>query len=347
MPVKHSIGLSGGPSSLLGLKPVSQSPPSFPIILLATGQQGLSGGQGTSRGMTYKGGGWSIINDPNQGSIPPYGYNDWGYSAYFDGSKLVIGCGKDILSSTDGEIWTPSTSPFPPTENNASRVTGIAKGANGYVASGWQLISPYGAIASGDLGSWQVAEIWGYGSTWDVQYNGSIFLACGHDGNNEYTMLSSGDGAIWNAYHTPWDGGGSSKACWSPDLGLWVACGWGNNVVLCVSDDVSSWTTVMTGSISEGDIAWSDDLGLFIYCAGSAWGGHTVFTSSNGTDWTPQPDGNVLDTYGVNGACWSHELQKFYVAANNGGVWQSEDGTGWSRANEVGLFWALDIVAIQ
>jgi hypothetical protein len=131
----------------------------------------------------------------------------------------------------------------------------------------------------------------------------------------------------------------SNAICWSPKLGMFVACGPGTNKI-STSPDGINWTqritpstypdgvTLIVSELNLNSIVWSKELNLFV-----AVGGNVVFYSNNGIDWSNN-DISLNNGVFTNLTCitWSKELGIFVVISSHqvdNLVYYSNDGKNW------------------
>ena len=144
--------------------------------------------------------------------------------------------------------------------------------------------------------------------------------------------LSSGDKAVqtWTQRVTDFS---SRSVCWSPELGLFAAVGYGG---VTTSPNGITWTSIsLVDSIDLHCVCWSPEIRLFVAVSNSLT--NKVITSPDGTTWTAII--TASETIIWRSVCWSRELGIFVAVAESGAnrVMTSPNGTTWTRtlsANE-------------
>lgn len=126
-----------------------------------------------------------------------------------------------------------------------------------------------------------------------------------------------------------------TSACWSSELGLFVAVANSGNSRVAYSSNGTTWTGIAPGGTPGAgldtrtwtSIIWAKELSLFVACASS--GASIIMTSPNGTTWTGQSADN---TSTWNCVCWSPELGLLVAVALSGTnrIMTSPNGITWT-----------------
>ncbi len=174
-----------------------------------------------------------------------------------------------------------------------------------------------------------------------------LFVAAVRVSPTEGFNISS-NGTTWTHPSNPFDShANGAAACWSEDLGLWVAGNSGatpNTPLIMTSPDGSSWTghTTPWDSINGKGVigaCWSPDLSLFCVCGesgGFGSGKHIAMTSPDGAVWTDTPTISSWDSAGLAyQVIWSTTFSCFVMvgadSTNIHTVATSSDGVTWAN----------------
>ncbi len=220
--------------------------------------------------------------------------------------------------------WTKST-------DNGATMYSITRGNNLFVSAGTNGGS-YRIRTSVDGDTWitSYSSLRGttgqlnsvcYASSVTVLANTPLYVAVGESNpSNNLVMISSNPGndnnlmipSSWTLVTLAF-GGTWESVCWSPELQLFVACGYVSNTQnIMTSPDGSNWTlrTNPAGNynISYKSVTWSPELGIFV----SVGYDHTIY-SSDGVNWSLV--NNWPDDYWES-VCWSSELGLFVAVAS-------------------------------
>jgi hypothetical protein len=282
----------------------------------------------------------------------------WTGVAWSPGLGLFVACGwgGDYNSawSSDGKTWVAPTTSLKSIEPNCqwqgvawSPVLGlfVACGNGGTYNSAWSSNGQTWQIPTTSLKTLDPNCLW-TGVAWSPGLG--LFVACGRAGAATYNSAWSSNGQTWQKLPTPT---GSLKdidpncgwrgVAWSPEKGLFVACGSGGTYNSAWSSNGQTWQKLptTTGSLKILDptciwlgVAWSPGLGLFVAC-GSGGSNYNSAWSSDGQTWqAPTTSLKSIDSacawYGV---AWSSE-QNLFVACGSGGTYNSafsSDGKTW------------------
>jgi len=246
--------------------------------------------------------------------IVPLEYVDsdviWTSVAWSSQLGLFVACGFGFGSksaySTDGKSWVASTTPLSSVSTSA-----------------WQSVA------------------------WSPQLG--LFVAVAQSFSHSIPSAYSTDGKNWFASTTPLSSNGIdvtfwNSVAWSPELGLFVACGYGYGAgsSSAYSTDGKNWFDSPYNSLGSFapntnwlSVAWAPQLGLFVAC-GSLYVGSSPATSAYSTDgksWaiSTRPLNYVAVTI-WNSVAWSPKLGLF-VACGIGpqGIASaySTDGKSW------------------
>lgn len=180
---------------------------------------------------------WSSYAAPQQSSF------GW------DGSQYVAVCGFGTLAQTspDGVTWT----------NRTSVLDGgycVVRGGSIWVAGGYNgsdqtiMTSPDGITWTARSTPLDVPGTIGSPRINAVDWNGSMFVAVGADGERSKTIITSPDGITWTYRASPLDSDFDNSidnydgqaVAWSASLGLWMATTLYG--VLATSPDGITWT---------------------------------------------------------------------------------------------------------
>lgn len=159
-----------------------------------------------------------------------------------------------------------------------------------------------------------------YASSVTALGNTALYVAVGHDNpSNNLVLISSNpvtdpgpsNPAPWTLVNISF-GGRWESICWSPQLQLFVACGYVTNTQkIMTSPDGTNWTlrtTPTNNSLRYLSIVWSPELGLFV----SVGYAHTIY-SSDGINWSLT--NNFPDDFWES-VVWSPELGLFTAVAS-------------------------------
>jgi hypothetical protein len=302
---------------------------------------------------------WTYIPNPLAGDT---GWN----SIIWNGSMfIVVGNINKVLTSLDGRAWTAHDC------GNYQGLSAIAWNGSMYVAVGANGL----IITSLDLDTW-TAQVSGTAKQLKgVVWTGTQFVTVGFNG----TILTSPNGVNWTKRDPKVTNNLYAIRVLSSEI---IAVGSGS--IILTSYDGSTWTQSYTGypdllqdvavnyspmaiavgsSGSEGcivtkDITWTCQPNIFPSLTGICWsglqwvlvGGHSVYTSSNGLDWT----NTDIDISRVIWAGWqfvalcnrSHNSQnRLALTSSNGRSWIKHDLGTTSNMN--GIAWnGLKLVAV-
>jgi hypothetical protein len=151
----------------------------------------------------------------------------------------------------------------------------------------------------------------------------SIFVAVGQ-GN--LGVMTSNDGIVWTLQTSGTLSPNWYNVAWGKGAGIFAATTW--NGITMSSPDGVTWTTRTSVGFVTGNIAWAEELSLFV-CAGS--GG--IVTSPDGINWTTRSRINGGTTL-----AWAPELRLFCISSNVSSTLTSPDGITWTTRSNVGGF---------
>lgn len=169
-----------------------------------------------------------------------------------------------------------------------------------------------------------------------VASNGSMFVAVTSLTAN---LSTSPDGITWTN-RTLTANNSLRAVAWSPELGLWVACG---TSYVYTSNDGVTWTQRDISAVFSGtmlSITWSSALGKFC-----VMGSNKCAVSSDGITWS-------AGSYSGSGAsiAWSPALGLFVAGGlGTAGIRSSTNGTAWtarystSTVTIVGIAWSPEL----
>lgn len=93
--------------------------------------------------------------------------------------------------------------------------------------------------------------------------------------------------------------------------------------------DTITFATAGTGGVSRlwKEMAWSEDLGIFVAVGNTASSSSNAMSSTNGTSWTSRttPTNQLY-----NGVCWGSGAGVFVAVGASGAVMTSSNGTSWT-----------------
>ena len=216
-----------------------------------------------------------------------------------------------ILTSSDGQTWTPRSSGF---GNNA--VNGIVYANGQYVAVGGG-----GNIATSPDGVLWTAQSSNFGSNAvnAVAYGNGLYVAVGAGG----TLETSPDSITWTAHSNTFSTNSINGVAYNGSL--FVAAGNGG---VATSPDGTIWTPRTSGISNVSSVAYGNGLLVAI-----AAGGSSVATSSDGITWASHSVASVLPngTYsiGYGNGLWM-------LGSTPGVVATSADGIIWATSTGVG-----------
>lgn len=222
--------------------------------------------------------------------------------------------------------------------------------------SGSALFSVTGSVTSGTLQyQWEESTDGGGTFTPLLGQNASTLLISGltypSKQNNQYRCQLTATGALpvtsnaavlsyhdrtaavsnWTSETTLVSGTNWKSACWSPELGIFVAVsnvGITNSVA--TSPDGIKWTEHATPTTNTwNSVCWSSALSLFV-AVSSTGTGNRVMTSPDGITWTSRT--SAADN-NWNGVCWSPDKSLFVAVSTSGTgnrVMTSPDGINWT-----------------
>jgi len=152
----------------------------------------------------------------------------------------------------------------------------------------------------------------------------SLFVAI-----SESSVITSSDGITWTSRTPSITNGSISCIEWSPELGLFAACGNSGTSRVMTSPDGINWTNRAAPSVCN-DIVWAAELSRFVAISTTEFSG---MYSRDGINWTSTIQPVSLQT----GVAWSPELGIFVTS----GYWRSPmksfDGITWTTANSPSL----------
>jgi len=173
-----------------------------------------------------------------------------------------------------------------------------------------------------------------------VAWNGSQWIAVGHNQGASVTITTSPDGITWaDASNNPFEGGQGGGVAWNGSL--WVAVGFNGDasVTIATSPDGITWTAASNNPFSGSDpsasgIAWNGSIWVAVGYNGD--GRVSIATSPDGITWTART--NPLFAGGGYGIAWNGLL---WVVVGNGTttIATSPDGITWTpRTNPLNSF---------
>ena len=170
--------------------------------------------------------------------------------AYGNGAFVVVGDNATILTSTDGEKWTPRASGI----NNVWRLLDVTFGNNKFVAIG----EGNTLITSTDGTGWRQETLSEFYALKSVVFGGSKFVAVGNYDSNRGTgtAISSSDGTKWT-----YQSEGLDKTVYDLAFGNNIFVAVGNAGVAFASNDGIHWTksvVVSGGRIDLKAVAFGD-----------------------------------------------------------------------------------------
>ena len=117
-----------------------------------------------------------------------------------------------------------------------------------------------------------------------------------------------------------------TSVCHAQDKGLFVAVGWGNNI-MTGDDDGVTWTSrSISGNTNWSSVCYAPDKGVFV--AVSQSGTHRVATSSDGINWTGHSVSGAANWQSV---CYAQDKGLFVAVGWSNNVMTSPDGAVWTR----------------
>jgi len=196
--------------------------------------------------------------------------------------------------------------------------------------------------------SWTNVDIFGVGSggagidvTWSPELG--IFVAGGFTADYSDTIATSPDGINWTLRGNPFLSGGYGypfEVIWASgiDGGLFIAVGVSGDysISIATSPDGEVWTTYGNpwdqSQNGQGySVAYSPSLNLLVAGGYSNDASVNIVTSPDGATWTPRTSSFDGTGSGVNGACWSDDLEMFLVVGSGDfDVETSPNGTDWT-----------------
>ena len=195
--------------------------------------------------------------------------------AYGNGAFVVVGDNATILTSTDGEKWTPRASGI----NNVWRLLDVTFGNNKFVAIG----EGNTLITSTDGTGWRQETPSEFYALKSVVFGGSKFVAVGNYDSNRGTgtAISSSDGTKWT-----YQSEGLDKTVYDLAFGNNIFVAVGNAGVAFASNDGIHWTksvVVSGGRIDLKAVAFGD--GKFVTIGYNTYGESQSFYSIDGLNW--------------------------------------------------------------
>jgi len=124
--------------------------------------------------------------------------------------------------------------------------------------------------------------------------------------------------------------------CWSPEVGIFVALGFGASTTL-TSYDGLNWTARSIPAANNWiSLCWSPQLGIFCAVAGTGTLNRAM-TSPDGLTWSLQTTPSATTTEGAwRSVCWSPEMARFVAVGTSGDTLKramySDDGITWTLA---------------
>jgi hypothetical protein len=220
-------------------------------VLLATGQ---------AHGSECR---WSWVNP-----VPPR--TDLYRVAWAHSLMVAVGAGGTIVTSPDGEHWTPRSS------GTVADLYGVEWAGGTWVAVGDGVV-----VTSGDGRTWTTRWQQPGAVLYDVEYAAARFNAVGHGLDGQ--ILTSTNGSSWSAVDAGWEGG--AEAILETDLGLVVSSG----VEIWSSQDGSEWVELgevpqvlsrlsADPSQKRTELAWDGQRLIWLH-------GIEVYVSEDGTEW--------------------------------------------------------------
>ena len=218
------------------------------------------------------------------------------------GAFVAIGTSLGLLSSTNGQAWTASTT-----------------APSGYAVSGGGPVMVVFNTSGVPYSSTSLSGTWtagtnpsGAGAMFDVTYANSQYVAVGSSGH----IITSSTGTSWTAQTS-----GTTltlySVAWSPAFSSYVAVG--NTGAIFVSPTGVTWTNRTTGTTVLNYVASSSSIAVAVGNSG------TILTSTDGITWTARTSGTTQALYTVS---W---VGTGFVAGGNGGViLTSTDGITWT-----------------
>jgi hypothetical protein len=137
-----------------------------------------------------------------------------------------------------------------------------------------------------------------------------LFVAVSSSGTDR--VMTSSDGINWTSRNAPVNSWFS--ICWSAELGLFVAVSNSGTDRVMTSSDGINWTSRNAPVNSWFSVCWSAELGLFVAGA-TGTGGNNIMTSPDGINWKPYTTPVNNDVFNI---CWSAELGIFVTVGFSG-----------------------------
>ena len=237
----------------------------------------------------------------------------------FSGTGVASGSfSGGVLMPNGNVLYVPQTSNigmFDPTTGRYSNAVSVpAGGYSGVLSSNGVVLTPTGAPSNVLIYQSAAATV-----------SNVLAIASNPAPAQVWTTASTVVGTKWYSVE------------WSPQLGLFTACGT-QTPYLAYSTDGRNWTaaTTVAGGSLWRTITWSPELGLFI-TAGSFSGPYLAY-SSDGKNWTGAT--TAVGTFWYSSA-WSPQLGLFVVAGDASPyLAYSTDGKNWTAATSlVGTNW--------
>jgi uncharacterized delta-60 repeat protein len=242
--------------------------------------------------------------------------------AYGAGRLVAVGAAGNIVTSTDGTTWAPTTSG---TTNDLLGVNFLNNRFIAVGALGTILTSPDGLVwtarsAAGNLSNLQ-----------NTAFGNGRYVIGGQAGNSGKAILSSTDSVNWT-----FDVAGPRQ---SINLNAVAASGSaivavGNAGVILTSTDKASWSDRTFTSVNFSDVVYHSTEDRFVAVSSS---GAVVTSADHGATWTQQAGNTTLGSAGLLGIAVSPNIggSSGYVVVGNGGFIATTTNFGasttWTR----------------
>ncbi len=251
---------------------------------------------------------------------------------YGNGIFVAVGYSGTILTSPDGVTWTPKTS------GTDYGLQGVAYGNSTFVAVG-----EFGTIITSPDGATWIARPSGSSSSLrGIAFGAGLFVAVGE----KATILISPDGITWTRTTS---GGSATLRGVAFGNGTFVA---GGDGIILTCPDGNLWTPGASEiTYTPYGVSFGNSIFVAVGYASSYGTGYgtvygNLFTSPNGSEWTPQRaavNGSPWPLLRLNGIVYANHI--FVAVGDHDAVVTSVDGIAWSPRASSGRFGELNSFA--